>query len=296
MKKNSGDAATRTRGLDTPMNTNDQRAKAIAFRSLHSAPRILVMPNAWDASSACIFERTGFSAIATTSGGIAALFGYPDGQHISCQQMLQIVGRIAASVSVPVTADMEAGYGKSPQEVAETVRKALDAGVVGLNLEDGTGHGKPLADIAYQVEVIKAARAVAASANIPLVLNARTDVYLHPDGDGATLFKQAVHRATAYLNAGADCIYPIGLKDRATIAGLVREIRAPMNIMAGPNAPSIAELEEIGVARVTFGTALMRAVLPLVRRMAQELFQSGASAALAQTEFTHAEVNHLFER
>jgi 2-methylisocitrate lyase-like PEP mutase family enzyme len=278
------------------MNPHHIRAKAIAFRNLHHGPKILVLPNAWDCVCARIFEQAGFSAIATTSGGIAAVLGYPDGQRISSREMLAIVGRIAKTVSLPLTADLEAGYGTTTEQVAETMRQAIAVGVVGANLEDGSGAGHRLADLAYQVEVIKAIRAMAESSGVPFVLNARTDVYLHGTGDDASRFKETVRRAEAYREAGADCVFPIGLKDRETIARLVPEIGYPTNIMAGPGAPTIAELEQLGVTRVTFGTGLMRMTLPLIRQMAQELRTSGICDSLAQTEFTHVTVNQLFKK
>jgi 2-methylisocitrate lyase-like PEP mutase family enzyme len=278
------------------MDPHHIRAKAIAFRNLHHGPKILVLPNAWDCVSARIFEQAGFSAIATTSGGIAAVLGYPDGQRISSREMLAIVGRIAKTVSLPVTADLEAGYGTTTEQVAETMRQAIAVGVVGANLEDGSGAGHRLADLAYQVEVIKAIRAMAESSGVPFVLNARTDVYLHGTGDDASRFKETVRRAEAYREAGADCVFPIGLKDRETIARFVPEIGCPTNIMAGPGAPTIAELEQLGVTRVTFGTGLMRVTLPLIRQMAQELRTSGICDSLAQTEFTHVTVNQLFKK
>lgn len=278
------------------MNLHQIRAKAIAFHNLHQGPKILVLSNAWDCVSARIFEQAGFSAIATTSGGIAAVLGYPDGQRISSSEMLAIIGRIAETVSLPVTADLEAGYGTTVEEVVETMRQAIALGVAGANLEDGSGADHRLADLAYQVEVIKAIRAMAESSEVPFVLNARTDVYLHGTGDDASRFKETVRRAEAYHDAGADCVFPIGLKDRETIARLVPEIGCPANIMAGPGAPTIAELEQLGVRRVTFGTGLMRATLPLIRQIAQELRTSGICDSLAQTEFTHVTVNQLFKK
>lgn len=277
------------------MNPTEQCVKAAAFRDLHRGPKILVLPNAWDCVSARLFEQAGFPALATTSGGIAAVLGYPDGQHIRPHEMLEMVGRIAKTVSVPVTADLEAGYGKTVAEVAEFMRQAINVGIVGANLEDSSGADHRLADLAYQVEVIQAIRQVAAACEVPFVLNARVDVYLHRAGDEPGRFAQAVQRANAYRDAGADCVFPIGLKDRETIARLVPEIGGPMNIMAGPGTPTIAELEQLGVRRATFGTGLMRATLPLIRQMAQELCASGGCDAMAQTEFTHAVVNHLFK-
>lgn len=278
------------------MNPTEQRGKAVAFRDWHHRPKILVLPNAWDCVSARIFEQAGFPAVATTSGGVAAVLGYPDGQHIRAPEMLALVGRIAETVSVPVTADLEAGYGKTVAEVAEFMRQAISVGIVGANLEDSSGADHRLADLAYQVEVIQAIRQVATDCEIPFVLNARVDVYLHGAGDAPDRFAQAVQRAKAYRDAGADCVFPIGLKDRETIARLVSKIGCPMNIMVGPGAPTIAELEQLGVRRVTFGTGLMRATLPLIRQMAQELRASGGCDSMAQTQFTHAVVNQLFRK
>ena len=278
------------------MNPHEQRAKAADFRDLHRGPKILVLPNAWDCVSARLFEQAGFPALATTSGGIAAVLGYPDGQHIRPDEMLTMVGRIAETVSVPVTADLEAGYGKTVAEVAEFVRQAISAGIVGANLEDSSGADHRLADLAYQVEVIQAIRQVATDCEMPFVLNARVDVYLPGATDTSGRFAQAVQRAKAYHDAGADCVFPIGLKDRETIARLVSGISCPLNLMAGPGAPTNAELEQLGVRRVTFGTGLMRATLPLIRQMAQELRASGSCDSLAQTEFTHAVVNELFRK
>lgn len=277
------------------MNLEWQRARAAKLRELHQGPKTLVLPNAWDCVSARLFEQAGFPALATTSGGVAAVLGYPDGQRISASEMLLMVGRIAATVSVPVTADLEAGYGTTPDVVAETIRQAINLGVAGANLEDGRGPHQPLADLAYQVEVIKVARAVADTAATPFVINARLDVFLRGNGSDAERFNEAVRRAHAYCEAGADCIFPMGLRDRETIVRLLREVKCPVNIIIGPGSPPLAELEQIGVRRVTFGSALTRATLPCMQRLAQDLRATGNSELLAQTEFTHAIVNALFQ-
>ncbi|MCO5053579.1 MAG: isocitrate lyase/phosphoenolpyruvate mutase family protein [Verrucomicrobiae bacterium] len=277
------------------MNLEWQRARAAKLRELHQGPKTLVLPNAWDCVSARLFEQAGFPALATTSGGVAAVLGYPDGQRISASEMLLMVGRIAATVSVPVTADLEAGYGTTPDAVAETIRQAINLGVAGANLEDGRGPHQPLADLTYQVEVIKAVRAVANAAATPFVINARLDVFLRGNGSDAERFNEAVRRAHAYCEAGADCIFPMGLRDRETIVRLLREVKCPVNIIIGPGSPPLAELEQIGVRRVTFGSALTRATLPCMQRLAQDLRATGNSELLAQTEFTHAIVNALFQ-
>lgn len=229
------------------MHSDEQRARAAMLRDLHRRPTILVLPNACDCVSARLFEQAGFPAIATTSGGIAAILGYPDGQRIRSNEMLQIVGRIVATVSVPVTADLEAGYGKTAAEVAETMRQAIALGVAGANLGDGRGPDQPLAEIAQPTDIIKAIREVAAARDIPLVLNARVDVLLHGVGNDTARLKQAVERAVAYRDAGADCVFRIGLMDRETTARFVLAVACPVNIMAGPGAPAISDLESIGV-------------------------------------------------
>jgi 2-methylisocitrate lyase-like PEP mutase family enzyme len=278
------------------MASEDQQARAAQFLSLHHGPGMLVLPNAWDCVSARLFEQAGFPALATTSGGCAAVLGYPDGQKVSAAEMLELAGRMARSVAVPVTADLEGGYGETPEAVASVVRHAIEAGLVGGNVEDGRGPGKPLRDAAYQCEVMRAVREAAAVAGISFVLNARVDVFLYGSSDAAASFTEAVQRANAYHEAGADCVFFIGLRDRDTIARIVPEIRCPVNLMAGHGAPGIAELEQLGVARVTFGSGMMRAILPLLNQIAREAFDRGPCAWLDQEEFTHAAVNQLFQK
>src|SRR5579875_2828218 len=188
-----------------------QIAKAEAFRQMHEGRRILVLPNAWDAASARIFEDVGFKAVATTSAGVSYTAGYPDGEAIPRDDMMTMVRWIARSVDVPVTADIESGFGDSPREVAETVRMIIEAGAIGINLEDSIhSSGSELYDLSSAVERIRAARAAAQSAGIPIVINGRTDVFLLGIGEKASRFDHAVRRLNAYREAGADCLYPIG--------------------------------------------------------------------------------------
>ncbi len=272
-----------------------QREKAERFRSLHHGPHILVLPNAWDAASAKMFERAGFSAIATTSAGIASSYGYPDGEQMSRDEMLNVVRRIANAVALPVTADMEAGFGNTPEKVAETARLVLETGAIGLNLEDGTSDkSHPLIDISLQVEKIKAVRQTADVLGVPLVINARTDVYERLDKNDKTLLSQAIQRGNAYREAGADCIFVIDMDDKKIIADLVREIAAPINILARHGSPTIAELEKLGVARVSFGSIPMRATMSLVGRIAEELKQNG-TYNFAHDILSYTEVNSYFE-
>jgi 2-methylisocitrate lyase-like PEP mutase family enzyme len=215
-----------------------QKDRAAAFRQLHES-RPLVLPNAWDAASARVIERAGASAIATTSAGIAWTFGHGDGQKLTRDEMLQVIRAIVRTVDVPVNADVEGGYGTgSPQDIAETVRAVLAAGVAGINLEDSPGRDdEPLLAPSAHAERLRAAREAAHAAGGDLVINARIDVYLFQVGAPETRFDEAVRRANLYRAAGADCLFVPGVIDAETIAALVRAIDGPLNVMAMPRCP-----------------------------------------------------------
>jgi 2-methylisocitrate lyase-like PEP mutase family enzyme len=271
----------------------DQKSKAIAFRTMHHGPKILVLPNAWDVASARVFEEAGFGAIATTSAGVAFTLGYPDGQKISREEMLARVARIARAVQVPVTADVESGYGDRPQDAARTARQVISAGAVGLNLEDATNDpAHPLAELPLQLEKIRAVREAALATGVLLVLNARTDVYLAEVGVPEKRYDEAVRRLVAFRNAGADCVFIPGLHDAETLGRIVRDVKCPVNILAGPGSLSVGKLEKLGVARVTVGSAPMRATLGLVKRFAEELRSFGTYTAL-EGGISYADVNRM---
>lgn len=273
------------------------RAKAEAFAALHRTPHILVLPNAWDAASARIFELEGFPAVATTSVGCSWVLGYPDGERIPLAEMLLLVRRIAATVDVPVSADMEAGFGATPAAVAATVRATIEAGAVGINLEDGAiADPGRLVDAGYHVEVIQEAARVAAAAGVPIVINARVDTYLRRVGDESVRFDETVRRANAYLDAGAGCAYVMAMQDASTIARLAAAIHGPMNIRAGHGAPSIGDLERMGVRRVTFASQPVRAALVLLARIARELRTTGTYELLDQGDLPYGNLNRLLER
>lgn len=278
---------------------DEQRRKAEAFRALHNVPPILVLPNAWDAVSARIYELEGFKAIGTTSAGISATLGYPDGQYMILDEAAAAVRRIAECVDVPVSADIEAGYATTVDGVAGSAKTVLGAGAIGVNLEDSTGDpSDPLYEASLQVEKIVAIREMAASCGIHLVINARTDVYLVSEEGPTGRLSHAVKRANAYRKAGADCIFvpDTGDLDKPTIARLVDEIDAPLNVIAGANTPPIPELERIGVARVSFGPRPMRAALALIRNIAREWRSTGTYAGMLGESFSYGEVNEMFTR
>ena len=184
-----------------------QKQKADSFLIMHNAPSILILPNAWDVVSGKIFELAGFKAIGTTSAGIAATVGYADGQKMSLAENIEVVQRIVNSTTLPVSADIEAGYSTSIEQVVNAAESVLNVGAVGLNLEDGTGNSDtPLFEKSLQQEKIKAIREMSTAKGIHIVINARTDVYLVSD-DNTKLLQYAVDRGNAYKEAGADCIF-----------------------------------------------------------------------------------------
>jgi 2-methylisocitrate lyase-like PEP mutase family enzyme len=279
------------------MDLRAQADKAEQFRKLHHGPRMLLLPNAWDVASARILEECGHPAIATTSAGIAYSLGYPDGQHISRGEMLEVVGRIARSVRIPVTADLEAGYGTTVKEMAETVKAAIEAGAIGMNLEDVTGDDESSqVAIPLQVEKIRAIRETASSLGVPFVLNARTDIYLMPIGPEATRFERTVERLRAFRDAGADCVFAPGLSGRDTIAKLVKAVEAPLNILATPACPPVAELEKIGVARVSAGSGIMRAAMGTVQRIGKEILEARSLEAMFAGATPFIELKRMMTR
>jgi 2-methylisocitrate lyase-like PEP mutase family enzyme len=275
-----------------------QRQKADDFLALHHAPTILILANAWDVVSGKIFELEGFKAIGTTSAGIAATLGYADGQKMSLAENLEVVQRLVNSTTLPVSADIEAGYATSIEGVVKAAHAVLNVGAIGLNLEDSTGDPTtPLFDKALQQDKIKAIREMAVARGIHLVINARTDVYLVHDESTQTL-RHAIDRGNAYKEAGADCIFvpDVGSLDKKGIAILVKEIDAPINIVAGATIPPIPELQDLGVSRVSVGPRPMRAVLSLLRKIAKELMATGTYKLMTESSISYSEVNQWFTR
>jgi 2-methylisocitrate lyase-like PEP mutase family enzyme len=277
------------------MSETSQRQRADALRELHAGPRLLLLPNAWDVVTARLMEAAGFPALATTSAGIAWALGYPDGERISRGEMLAVIRRISTAVRVPVTADVEAGYGSSPAAAAETAREVIAAGAVGLNLEDGTSAGD-LLDAELHAERIRAVRAAGAAARVPLVINARTDAFEVKAWDPARRFAEAVRRATAYHAAGADCLFVPHVSDGETIGRLAKELPGPLNVIAGPPAPPLGELERLGVRRASLGPRVVQAALGAVQRVVVEVRQRGTYEALADLMIPFAELQQLVAR
>jgi len=273
-----------------------QRKKAEEFRAMHTGTGPVLLPNVWDAGSARMVEDAGFPAVATTSAGIAFAHGFPDGQKIPDQQMFAAVAQIAAAVDVPVTADVEGGYGETPERAGETAAQVIRAGAVGMNFEDATGNpAQPLTDLPLQVERIRAIRQTAEKLGVPLVLNARTDVYLLRIGEPDKRYDEAVARLIAYRDAGADCVFVPGVGDVDTIKRIVSDLNCPVNILAVPGSPPVGDLVEAGVKRISLGSGPMRAAMGLLRRLAEELKTAGTYDQMAGAP-SHAEMNQLMNR
>lgn len=268
------------------MNTTSTRAAT--FHGLHDHPsRPLVLVNVWDAASARLVEDAGATAIATTSAGVAWSLGRPDGNTLTRAEAMDAVARIAASVSVPVTVDIESGYADDADGVARTVDAVLEAGAVGVNIEDGRLHPDALADR------IGAARRAAERAGVPLFVNARTDVHLAGLVDPERLLAETLERARRYRGAGADGVFVPGVRDVQTIRALVESIDGPVNVMADPGSPTVAELARIGVARISLGSAVAQAAYGVVRQAAAELRTTGTYDSLA-AGVDYVDLNALF--
>jgi 2-methylisocitrate lyase-like PEP mutase family enzyme len=210
--------------------------------------------------------------------------------------MLARVSRIAKAVKVPVTADVESGYGNRPEDVARTAREVIEAGAVGMNLEDGTEDTvNPLVDLNLQLEKIHAVREAALKTGVLLVVNARTDVFLRKVGPEEQRYDLALQRLVAFRDAGAECVFAPGLQDSKTIERLVREVQCPVNIMAGPGFAAVPELEKLGVARVSLGAGPMLATMGLARRIAEEIKTSGTYEGL-EGAVSYQEMNELMRK
>jgi 2-methylisocitrate lyase-like PEP mutase family enzyme len=276
------------------MNKEIQKRLAEAFRQKHQAPPLLLLPNAWDAMSARVFEAAGFEAIATTSGGVAWALGFSDGEKAPWDEVVAATDRIVRTVRVPVTADIEGGYGETPNEIASSVAEIIRAGVVGINLEDNTPRpDMPIRTIEDAVDRIRAARDAAGASGVPLVINARVDLYAKHIGDDKTRFAETVQRGKAYIAAGADCLFPFGLTDVEIIADLVAALKVPINIVGRAGGPSVSRLEKLGVARISTASGPSLVAMSATRQLADELRAKGEFNMLDST-IKRADAQQLF--
>ncbi|MGW8821339.1 isocitrate lyase/phosphoenolpyruvate mutase family protein [Paenibacillus sp. JNUCC32] len=255
------------------MDMTKQLEKLTAFKKLHS--NFFILPNAWDAASAKTFEKCGFKAIGTTSAGIAVSHGYAD-RNMPFDRMLNTVRRIVQTVDIPVTVDMEDGYGQTPDEVAESVKQVIKAGATGINIEDSSmDRQAPLHDILLQQNKLAVIRGLGNAMGYPLFINARIDAYWIKSMPPAGRLGETIKRAHAYLEAGADCIFVPGIQEISDIQTLRHEISCPINVLAGPGMPSANELEALGIQRISTGSGPFRAAISLLHRMGHEILEEG---------------------
>jgi 2-methylisocitrate lyase-like PEP mutase family enzyme len=271
------------------MVTNIQKEKAEKFLKYHQDKEILVLLNSWDRGSSKLIEACGYKAIATTSMGIAASLGYPDCEVITLQEMLEVITGIVKAVQVPVTVDIEAGYGNNTDEVIESVKKIIATGIVGINIEDSIDLSPILIDELEFCERISAIRALSDSLGFHLVINARTDSFYTSSDSPQEKLAESIKRGNKYREAGADCIFVQPVWDKEMIRTLVKEINAPINILANPGIgagilpPSVQELQDLGVARLSMGSGLLKAALALMKKVADELSEKGTYNILYDT-------------
>jgi 2-methylisocitrate lyase-like PEP mutase family enzyme len=264
--------------------------QAAKFRALHQGDDVLVLPNAWDAASARLVESCGAKAVATSSAAVAWSHGYPDGENVPTATVLATVREIVRVVTVPVSVDLEGGYHAEPEAIADVIAAVLDAGAVGVNLEDGRGAPELLA------AKIGVAKRVAERSGRGLFVNARTDVYLKRLAEGDAALAETLRRAAIYRAAGADGLFVPNILAPAAIRAVTAEAQLPVNVLARAELPPVAELRRLGVRRLSAGCAITEATLAVARRATRELLDSGTYGALFAEAIPFAEVNGWFKR
>jgi 2-methylisocitrate lyase-like PEP mutase family enzyme len=282
------------------MSSPRQQDKAATFKALHQEKQGFIMPNAWDAGSAILLAQEGFAAIATTSAGIAFSLGRPDYNFgsaslaVARDDMFERMREIVEAVSLPVNGDLEAGYGDSPEEVATTIRLAIEAGLAGGNIEDKKPAGQELYDEALAAERIAAARETIDAMGSSFVLTGRTDAFLIGSARG---IEASVRRANAFRKAGADCLYAPGLLDPDDVGRFVREVDGPVNVVVGLGSAkgNAHAMLEMGVRRISLGGSIARAALGLARESAREVRDKG-TLGFAAAQIPQAELSALFSQ
>jgi len=272
---------------------SSQVEKAEVFRKLHNGKDILVLPNAWDVPSARVFENEGFPAVATSSAGMLVSLGYPDGEEIPPKEFDAAIRRIARVLSVPLSADVVGGFGDTPEGVARSVRAVVRAGAVGINIEDFVHSTKKLLPVGKQKAKLMELVRLREELKVPFVINARTDALRYAPGNDDEKMEEAIRRAEAYRDLGADCVYPMGLIDATSISRFVLALDFPTNVMVRKGLPTVPELKRLGVARVSFGPTASYAAMGLLRRASREVREEGTFDSLIEGAITFDELNSL---
>lgn len=274
-----------------------QKIKAENFLSFHKSEKMLLLPNIWDPIGARILQAKGFPAVATASAAISASLGFRDGEKIRFTTHLEIIKRIASSVEIPVTADIEGGYASDLSQLKENINLLLDTGVVGINLEDSVGKEGILRNINEQSERISVVRDTADKSGIHLVINARTDVFLSKENNPEEeLISEAIKRADAYIKAGGDCFYPVGVLNLEKVKTLRKEINSPINILGSAKSVPLKTLQDIGINRVSFGPFIFRSLLKKFSDIIDEIANLGSYDSFAKNSFSFDEVQKFLKR
>lgn len=272
-----------------------QREKANQFRDLHHGSKMLILPNIWDCLGANLLENLNYPAIATASASVAFTNGYDDGENIAFNELLIILTRIANSVNIPVSADIESGFADNDTHLAENIRQLIETGIVGINIEDTDKKTKALLPAEVQCKRIKLIKAVSEEAGVALFINARTDVYL-PGKNFDTpesKFEEALKRGNAYKSAGADCFYPIAIRDLNDIKRIVDQLQMPVNVIPIPGIPELNVLHEIGVARVSLGPSFLKIAIKSMKDIAVKLQNLEGLSEIVENEITTAYLKDL---
>lgn len=276
------------------MKKNKQQYLADLFQAMHIENDFFILPNIWNVGSAVIFEKQGYEAVATTSAGVAYALGYPDGEDVSIDDLIGVVSQITKRINIPLSVDFERGYSESLNEIEENAKGLLEAGVVGLNIEDGKSDGS-LDDIDTMVAKVKTLSELKVKVGIDFVINARTCTYWLDVGDEATKLKMAIERGNAFRKAGADCIFIPGAMNEDTVKSLVNGIDAPINIILNPVYNDVKGIKQIGVRRLSLGSGPVRATYDYLIKMAADIKANNFSKIIDNT-FSYGQANAYFDQ
>jgi 2-methylisocitrate lyase-like PEP mutase family enzyme len=265
-----------------------QKEKAERFRELHHGGKMLVLPNIWDPLGALLIENLGYSAIATASAAVAYANGYNDREQIPFNDLLTLLEKITQSVNLPVTADIESGYAKTDSQLQENIKRLVDSGIVGINIEDTDHNRKTFQSIEAQCGKIRLIRKAAEEMGIPIFINARTDVYLHETNFPSEEIKlnETIKRGSAYKDAGADGFFPITLKYEKDIKEIIAQVKLPLNIITMPGIPDLKTLNSLGVARVSLGPSLLKISIRAMKELAEQLKDYEGLSSITGNEIT----------
>jgi 2-methylisocitrate lyase-like PEP mutase family enzyme len=265
-----------------------QKEKAERFGELHHSGKMLVLPNIWDPLGALLIENLGYPAIATASAAVAYANGYTDREQIPFNDLLTLLKKITHRVNLPVTADIESGYAKTDSQLQENIKRLIDSGIVGINIEDTDHNMKTFQSTEAQCDKIRLIRKAAREMGIPIFINARTDVYLHETNFRSEEIKlnETIKRGLAYKDAGADGFFPITLKYEKDIKEIIAQVKLPLNIITMPGIPDLKTLSSLGVARVSLGPSLLKISIRAMKELAEQLKDYEGLSSITGNEIT----------